>query len=125
MFFIVDLDLANIKWILYLYNMKSIEGFSEYKITSDGKVISHRWPNKPRELKPGKMGKGGYLSVALMIDNIKAQSFRVHRLVAKHYVSGYFEGAVVNHIDENKLNNHYSNLEWVTQEENVAKYFTK
>jgi hypothetical protein len=44
---------------------------------------------------------------------------RVHRLVAHAFVSGYFEGAVVNHKDENRRNNRADNLEWVTFAENL------
>lgn len=47
----------------------------------------------------------------------------VHQLVAQAFVPGWFEGAVVNHKDANKLNNHYTNLEWVTQKENVNKSY--
>ena len=42
-----------------------------------------------------------------------------HRLVATCFVDGYFEGAVVNHKDGNTLNNHYTNLEWTTQRNNI------
>lgn len=41
----------------------------------------------------------------------------VHRLVAKHFLN-VSDKYYVNHIDGNKLNNHYSNLEWVTPKEN-------
>jgi hypothetical protein len=34
-------------------------------------------------------------------------------------VPGYFEGAQVNHIDENRQNNIFDNLEWVTAKENI------
>lgn len=45
--------------------------------------------------------------------------------MAEAFVPGYFEGAVVNHIDGNNRNNHYANLEWVTQKENIfASYKT-
>ena len=42
----------------------------------------------------------------------------VHRLVAKAFVPGYFEGAQVNHKDGNKGNNAWWNLEWVTARQN-------
>ena len=35
------------------------------------------------------------------------------------FVDGYFEGADVNHIDENKMNNSASNLEWCTRKYNI------
>lgn len=43
----------------------------------------------------------------------------VHRLVASAFVEGYEEGKVVNHIDCNPSNNRASNLEWLTQAENL------
>lgn len=48
-----------------------------------------------------------------------AKKYFVHRLVAYAFIEGYFEGALVNHIDSNRLNNHVSNLEWCTHQENT------
>ncbi|CAM0111178.1 HNH endonuclease [Vibrio phage 5P1b] len=39
-------------------------------------------------------------------------------LVAKAFVEGYKEGLVVDHIDEDKTNNHHLNLRWVPESEN-------
>ncbi len=47
----------------------------------------------------------------------------VHRIVAAHFVEGWFEGAVVNHIDGNNRNNNASNLEWTTQGDNIRKSY--
>lgn len=44
--------------------------------------------------------------------------FFVHRLVAYHFCDGYDDNLIVNHKDDNKQNNHYKNLEWVTHSEN-------
>lgn len=41
--------------------------------------------------------------------------------VGIHFVQGYFEGAVIDHIDSNPLNNHPSNLQWITQRQNLQK----
>ena len=49
----------------------------------------------------------------------KAKKYYVHRLVALMFVEGYFEGAMVNHIDSVRDNNYYLNLEWVTAQENT------
>ena len=50
---------------------------------------------------------------------IQGKTHLVHRLVAKAWLaSTWFEGAEVNHRDGNKRNNHISNLEWVTRQEN-------
>ena len=63
--------------------------------------------------------RGNYLQVSINI-NAKKHLFNIHREVAKAFLSdNYFEGACVNHIDENKLNNSVNNLEWVTYSENI------
>ncbi len=46
------------------------------------------------------------------------KNFKIHQLVAKSFVSGYFETATVNHEDGNKGNNFYKNLQWVTHKDN-------
>mgnify|MGYP000949875448 CR=1 FL=1 len=44
----------------------------------------------------------------------------IHRLVATHFVPvGRPDQIEVNHIDGNKLNNDYRNLEWVNRRENI------
>jgi hypothetical protein len=45
--------------------------------------------------------------------------FYIHRLVAKAFVPNFSKDLVVNHIDGNKSNNHVSNLECVTQSQNI------
>lgn len=44
----------------------------------------------------------------------------VHRLVAKAFVPPVSGADDVNHIDGNALNNHVSNLEWCTNQENAV-----
>lgn len=43
----------------------------------------------------------------------------VHRLVAESFVEGFFDGAVVNHKDENTHNNISENLEWCSNVYNL------
>lgn len=45
---------------------------------------------------------------------------RVHKVVAIAWVPGWFEGAIVNHLDNNAFNNLPSNLEWTTYRGNSA-----
>jgi len=61
----------------------------------------------------------GYIRPTLYTEEGKRKLFFLHRLVALAFVDGYKEDLQVNHIDENKANNHFSNLEWTTAKENV------
>ena len=85
--------------------------FNGYIITNDGKVYSKR-----RRIFLLPSIKRGYEKVRLH-DKI---DMLIHRLVAIAYLpnSDPNKYTIVNHIDFNKRNNHVSNLEWVTLQEN-------
>lgn len=100
-----------------------IEPYECYAVTESGKVYSFRNNNLPyqglREMQlRGINDKRRYIQVCLS-ENGNCKYFQVHRLVARYFCHGYFNGAVVNHKDGNIHNNHYSNLEWVTQKDNI------
>lgn len=65
-----------------------------------------------------KLNSDGYLQVKLSKDGY-SKWVKVHSLVAKHFVNGYFDGAEVNHIDCDRKNNLPKNLEWVTHSDNI------
>ena len=44
--------------------------------------------------------------------------FRIHRLVALHYIPNFENKSDVDHIDGDKTNNHVSNLRWASRLEN-------
>lgn len=101
------------------------EGF--YQVSSLGKVKSldrYRTDKKGfSKFLPSvvlKLGRGthGYLSCVICKD-CKPKTKTVHRLVAIHFLDKVDGKEFVNHIDGNKLNNHASNLEWVTSSENT------
>lgn len=85
--------------------------YGKYSITEDGKVF-----NGNKEIKPAV--KNGYKQVCLF-ENGKRHYFSVHRLVALTFIPNSENKPQVNHIDGNKLNNTVSNLEWVTNAENM------
>ena len=104
--------------------IKDYEGL--YEISNLGRVKSLKDNHgKDREhiLKPIKDTKG-YLVVNLS-KNGKHKPFQIHRLVGFAFVDGYFEGAHIDHIDTNRLNNVWTNLRWVTQKENSNNELTK
>ena len=93
---------------------KDIEGYEGlYKISNYGEVWSER---RQRLLKKNKNNRGYYV-VGLNKNNNQKQ-FTVHRLIAINFIDNPSEKPCVNHIDENKTNNHVSNLEWCTHKEN-------
>lgn len=95
------MKIVDVKWYEWLYT-----------IWEFGNVYNQ----KGLELKPSPDTKRGYLRVWLY-KNWKRKEQPIHRLVAKHFVDWYNE--TVNHIDWNKLNNHYSNLEWLSNADNI------
>lgn len=78
-----------------------------------------------RQIRNGKVlspyiARHGYPEIAVMVDGRRTK-YRVHRLVARAFVDGYFDGASIDHLDGNKLNNRWDNLEWVTLSENTRR----
>lgn len=68
--------------------------------------------------------KDGYPNISLHCDEEKKRRLRVHRLVLEAFFGECPEGMEANHIDGIKTNNHISNLEWISHEENVRHAFT-
>src|SRR5579872_5515831 len=90
---------------------KNIEGFPNYTIS-----ISSTVKNRSRKIIKSRL-RGEYMAINLS-HNGKKKTFNVHILVAKTFIANPEKKPVVNHKDGNKLNNHLSNLEWVTYSEN-------
>lgn len=93
--------------------IKGYEGL--YEVSNLGRVKSFKMYKDGKLLKLTIM-KIGYLRVTLCKNDVQ-KPFYVHRLVALHFVENPNpkEFNVINHKDENKLNNVYTNLEWCTQ----------
>lgn len=69
-----------------------------------------------KELLPYKVK--GYWVVDLYCNGEKNRC-KIHRLVALHFIPNPRNLNIVNHIDNNPLNNVASNLEWCTNKENI------
>lgn len=96
--------------------VKSYDGlkYSNYKINQKGQII-----NKHNTLLNYSV-KNGYYSLELVSDEGKNKFILVHRLVASTFINNPDNHNVVNHKDENKLNNNVENLEWCTKKHNSA-----
>ena len=109
---------------------KAIEGYEGYyEVSNTGRVRSlERYVTRSdgvvqkrcAKIKAQTKNIDGYMTVHLCMfgDNNRVP---VHRLVAKAFVSGYSEDLEVDHLDTNRTNNNYTNLEWVTHEENIRR----
>ena len=91
-----------------------IEGFEKYEVSNLGKVRNIK---SGRILKP-YLNHNGYLKHHLYKHN-KLKELFLHRIIAIAFIDNHEEKPCVNHIDENKLNNDLSNLEWCTERENA------
>lgn len=104
---------------------KDIEGYEGiYQVSNFGRVKSL---GRVIDTKNGRTTVKGvimspcgkpYLFVYLN-KNHKSKYHAVHRLVAQAFIPNLENKPQVNHIDGNKTNNAVSNLEWVTQSENM------
>lgn len=95
---------------------RTINDHSRYMVSTLGRVKNK---DTGRILKASKNKTAGYVYIRLYSDSGKQTNFRLHRLVALHFLDNPENKPEVNHIDEDKTNNALSNLEWCTRKENV------
>ncbi len=95
--------------------MKQIIYFPNYSISNLGFVINNK---TQKEIKSFLNKSTGYLHINLYDNEKKPITKQIHRLVAIHFIENPENKRCVNHIDSNRLNNNYLNLEWNTYKEN-------
>tara|TARA_R110001599_G_scaffold64929_1_gene183065 strand:+ start:1158 stop:1655 length:498 start_codon:yes stop_codon:yes gene_type:complete len=95
----------------------------EYSINKQGDVYSHKW-GRVRKLKKCLSNASGraYLRVGLSSGGKRHFAY-IHQLMAIQYLGHTPCGMrdVVDHIDNNKINNHLSNLQITTTRHNSIK----
>lgn len=97
---------------------RDIEGFEGiYQISNYGRVKSFQ-KGTVKILKP-TLHTGGYLTLNLG----RHKKFKIHRLVAKHFIPNVLNLPEIDHINGNKMDNYFKNLEWVTLRENKRRAF--
>lgn len=84
----------------------------KYVVSSDGFIYTKNG------IRRGVLSKNGYLRI-ILFSNGKFKSWRIHRLVAKHFLPHYLESLQVNHINGIRTDNRVENLEMNTQSQNM------
>lgn len=93
---------------------RDIPEHENYAISNKGRV----WSKKRDKFLTLSVNSSNYKKVVL-----DGKNHYVHRLVAKVFCSNPDELEEVNHIDGNKWNNNYTNLEWVSKSDNAKHAF--
>lgn len=92
---------------------------NRYEISNYGRVYS-KDRNKFLSLQKNSSGYDVVNIYGIENNNIKLKRRFVHRLVANEFCENNDENRIyVNHIDSDRSNNHYINLEWCTHQENM------
>lgn len=104
---------------------KDIRGYEGlYQVSNLGRVkglarVSLDKRYLPDRILEGSVYSTGYIVVKLRVNGF-AKRFSIHRLVAEHFIPNHENLPVINHKDENKLNNRIDNLEWCTHKYNAT-----
>ena len=110
---------------------KEVKGFKDYEVSNFGRVksiariviysngVSRSYSE---DILRGSINKQGYRKVRLYKDK-KGKTRTVHQLVAVAFLNHKPSGMklVVDHMDNNPLNNNLNNLQVITQRKNMSK----
>ena len=110
-------------------DIKNFEGC--YQVSNLGRVrsLTHKVPTfngvrttKGQILKP-YISNTGYLRIDLR-NHQKHKYLSIHKLVAETFIPNPNNYPIINHKDNNPLNNSVRNLEWCTQSHNIKYAYT-
>lgn len=97
-------------------SLRRVKGYDDLLVTECGILVRE---STERVLKPF-VDEDGYFRYKVWRKGIGGYtSLFQHRAVALAYIPNPENKPQVNHIDSNRQNNHYTNLEWVTPKENA------
>ena len=97
---------------------KKINGYERYKINEDGDIISNIY-KIPKKLKH-RLDRDGYCEV-ILYNKDGYRNFRIHKLVAEHFIPNPEDLDTVDHIDFDLKNNNIDNLQWLSRSDNSKK----
>ena len=100
-------------------NKTLIENTKDYYVTPEGRVFRGN-----RELRKNKQNKGYVSATIRYLDGTRKLKL-VHRLVAEAFIGPRPAGMDIDHVDGNRSNNHYTNLEYVTHSENLKRAWVR
>jgi hypothetical protein len=92
---------------------REIENFDNYEVSNFGNVRN----KTTKKLLKKRTDKYGYYKVDLR-QNSKRSTLSIHRLVAITFIDNPDDKPLVDHIDNNKMDNNVRNLRWCTSKEN-------
>jgi hypothetical protein len=97
---------------------KEIKEYTDYSISNYGRIKSFKKNKNGKILKLYK-NNDGYFCIKLYKNN-KSKTFKIHNIVANEFIPNQSNNLYeINHIDENKENNYFENLEWCDRQYNI------
>jgi hypothetical protein len=101
---------------------KDVKGFEGlYRVSNFGRVYSlHTYNKRKLHLRKPSWNKSRDYFYIELFNHQKSMNYRLHKLVALHFIENINNYPILNHKDGNKRNNKVTNLEWCTYKQNVA-----
>ena len=95
-----------------------VKGYEGKYIVNRNGIIKSLYKRNLNQPMPQRIDRAGYWTVRLSKENHDSTRY-VHRIIAESFIVNPNNKCCVNHINGNKLDNTFENLEWVTQAENM------